>query len=77
PNPVSESTTLTIEAPEAGPVSVRVLDVLGRTLVSNEFYEEHGLHTHSINVTLLSPGMYYCSVSTGGRSQVTRFAIVR
>ncbi|MFI5202139.1 MAG: T9SS type A sorting domain-containing protein [Candidatus Kapaibacterium sp.] len=65
PNPFSSSTNISYELPEAGTVTLRVLDLPGRivrTVLANT-WEEAGTHTSSLDLRGLPDGIYFCELS--------------
>jgi hypothetical protein len=78
PNPVREQGTLEYTLPEAGTVSLRVYDVLGRrvaTLASGR--TEAGLHTATLPASRLSSGVYIARLRVGGTTVTQKITVVR
>ncbi|HRQ29451.1 MAG TPA: PKD domain-containing protein [Saprospiraceae bacterium] len=72
PNPVSEKLLITLGEyiPEKGMVTI--LDVTGKTVLSTRLY--YGQNT--LDLTRLSPGMYFCVMTDGGRLMKTEKVVV-
>ncbi|MCB0819847.1 MAG: T9SS type A sorting domain-containing protein, partial [Bacteroidetes bacterium] len=62
PNPANEYLNLKIEQ-GSGTYTVFLLDAMGR-LVQHETHS--GIGTHTLNLSGLAPGIYYCRVVQGG-----------
>jgi hypothetical protein len=70
PNPFTQSTTITLTAPESGVAEVSVVNLLG-TEVARIFSGEisAGEHTFTWNATGLPDGMYECIMRMNGQVQ--------
>jgi hypothetical protein len=78
PNPVREQGTLEYTLPEAGKVSLRVYDVLGRqvrTLTTGR--KEAGRHTATLSASRLSSGVYIARLRAGGTTVTQKITVVR
>jgi hypothetical protein len=69
PNPAGDHATITFSLPEAGGVTVRLIDPLGRTVAVEELRElAAGAHHHAIDLAGLPSGLYLVSLeSAAGR----------
>jgi len=68
PNPFNPTTTIRFALREAGPVSLKIYDILGRevhTLIDNEPYSQ-GEHEVTFNASNLSSGVYFYRLSASG-----------
>lgn len=66
PNPFNPTTIIKFVLPEAGKVTVKIYDVIGReisTLINNVFYER-GSHTVNFDGSNLSSGVYFYRIYT-------------
>lgn len=72
PNPVSDRLLITLSEyiPEKGMVSI--VDITGKTVLSARLY--YGQNT--LDLTRLSPGMYFCVMTDGGRLMKTEKVVV-
>ena len=78
PNPFNPSTTIRFRIPNAGYVSLRVFDVIGRevaTLVDGELHA--GLHEVTWDAGNAASGVYLCQLQTHGSRGVSRLLLVR
>jgi hypothetical protein len=78
PNPFRDRTTLHVHLPTAGPVRVRLFDVQGRlveTLLDRRL--EEGAHEIQVDGRHLSAGVYWCSLESGGRTDVRRVTLLK
>jgi hypothetical protein len=68
PNPFNEYTLFSFKLKETGPVTVRVLDLFGRTIATLADREEMSFGKHTLRFQPdeynLAPGIYYYSLVT-------------
>ncbi len=66
PNPFKNSATIEYSLPEASEVKIVLYDLTGRK-IENLYsgYQNSGIHTLSINVNDLNPGIYFYKMKTG------------
>lgn len=78
PNPFASETTIRFTLPEAGPVTLRVFDVLGREvarLVDGE--REAGRHHVVFDASALPSGVYVVQLAAGGQVAAERVTLLR
>ncbi len=78
PNPFRTTALLRYHLPEAGPVRLRIYDLLGRevaTLVNEP--QPAGTHTAHLNAGGWASGLYLCVLEAGGQRRVQRLQVVR
>jgi CHRD domain/Secretion system C-terminal sorting domain len=79
PNPATDMVTMNVALPQAGNVSMRVYDALGRAV--SEVIEgtwTSGSASARFNVSSYTTGMYYCRISlASGETVVQGFVVVR
>ncbi len=78
PNPFNPSTTINFSIKEAGLVTLKVYDVLGRevaTLVNEEL--NSGSHNKSFNASGLSSGIYFYSLKAGKFSETKKLLLLK
>jgi hypothetical protein len=78
PNPFNPSTVIGFEVPNAGPVSLRVYDVLGRmvrTLTDEE--KSAGSYLVVFDAAGLASGVYYYTLTAAGTVQTRRMLLLR
>lgn len=78
PNPVISSATVnyTLQSPSA--ISLKLVDILGRTVATiEEGPHAPGTHTVTLSTAALKPGTYFLRLETPGGMQVKPVAVVR
>ena len=78
PNPFNPQTIIGYDMPQAGQVSLRVFDVLGRlvaTLVNQE--QVAGRHQVTFNAERFASGVYLYRIKVGGFSKVGKMILVK
>ena len=77
PNPSSEYIHYTIASEERGMVTVKVMDVLGREVISTEEVIEGGVTTKKLNTISLANGSYLLQISTKTQKKVQKQFVVK
>ncbi|MEO1477778.1 MAG: T9SS type A sorting domain-containing protein [Bacteroidota bacterium] len=78
PNPATTETTLELALPEAGPIRVEVLDVLGRRVaLLAEGEQPAGYVTLRLRTDRLAAGSYFVRLRAGDEETTTRLTVVR
>ena len=73
PNPVTNEARVTVASPEDGRLSYKVIDNAGRTILQKTLQVKKGaVNTISIDMSRLSTGMYYLSVTGAGMNNNTK-----
>ncbi len=78
PNPFNPETAIRYQLPEAGEVTLKIYDILGRevaTLVNEE--KPAGSHTVSFNASHLPSGVYLYEINAGEFRSVKKMTIVK
>ncbi len=78
PNPFNPTTLIQYELPIAGFVTLKVFNVLGKevqTLINS--YSSEGMHSVSMNVTSLSSGVYFYSLTSGNNSITKKMVVLK
>ena len=78
PNPFNPTTTISYSLQKAGPVKLRVYDVLGRlaaTLVNEQ--QKAGMHTIRFNASRLASGVYFYRISTSDFIQTKKLLLLK
>lgn len=78
PNPFNPSTIIAFELPEAGVVSLKIFDMVGRevsTIINN--YMNAGYHETKFNASSLASGMYFYRLTTSGHSDIKKMLLVK
>ncbi|GAA3931389.1 CHRD domain-containing protein [Hymenobacter algoricola] len=72
PNPFRTAVTLTFEARTAGPGTVQVADLLGRTVAMQVVQIRAGSNVQPLALPQLTPGLYLVTVEAAGSRLMTR-----
>jgi rhamnogalacturonyl hydrolase YesR len=78
PNPFNPSTVICYQLPVAGPVSLKVYDVIGRevaTLVNET--KEAGSYDVTFNATKLASGVYFYRMNAGSYTSVKKLLVMK
>jgi hypothetical protein len=78
PNPFNSSTRITYSIPYFSPVTIDVLDFLGRkiqTIVKTE--KESGVYTYNWNPENLSTGIYFIRFSAGNFNRILKLVMIK
>jgi hypothetical protein len=78
PNPFNPSTSISFQLPEAGNVSLKIYDVLGKevmTLVDE--YRVPGSYEVRLDASNLSGGMYFYKLVSGSFSETKKMILVK
>lgn len=78
PNPFNASTRITFDLPEAGLVTLKVYDVLGRKVATLiEGVREAGYHSSQFDGLNLPSGIYFCRLETGGIVKAKKMVMLK
>ncbi len=78
PNPFNPTTTIAYELPNAGIVSLKVYDVLGReAAILAEGEQSSGRHTAQFNGASFSSGIYFYQLRFGGRIETKSMQFIK
>lgn len=79
PNPAGAEARFDLALPEAGPVSLEVLDVQGRrvAVAIGGDWRAAGRHAAAVGTSELEPGVYFARLTFGGSVRKARFAVLR
>jgi photosystem II stability/assembly factor-like uncharacterized protein len=78
PNPFNPSTRITFSLPSGDIVNLKVFNTLGeevKTLLSG--YKEGGVHSVTFNADDLSGGIYFCRITTGKYTAVSKMLLLK
>jgi gluconolactonase len=78
PNPAISSTTIFFTVPVAGHVSLRIVDILGR-VVMTQVNEDRtmGLYQEQIELSGFAAGIYFCQLLTAGGSATRKMLVIK
>ncbi|MDR3626253.1 MAG: T9SS type A sorting domain-containing protein, partial [Ignavibacteriaceae bacterium] len=79
PNPFNPSTTVKFNLAKAGNISLKVYNVMGqlvKTVVSNEF-KEKGEYQLNLNMSSLSSGVYFYTLSQGSQQLTKKIVLLK
>jgi beta-glucosidase-like glycosyl hydrolase len=78
PNPFNPATAIRYEIPRAGPVSLKVYDLLGREVASLiEQRQDAGRYQVQFNATGLVSGVYFCRLQTESLAATRKLILLR
>jgi hypothetical protein len=78
PNPFNAQTTLAFDLPLPGIVSLRIFDMLGRTVaVLQDGFVEAGSHRVIFDGTALASGLYFARLQAGAFVQSTKLVLMK
>ncbi|TNE73794.1 T9SS type A sorting domain-containing protein [bacterium] len=77
PNPFNPSTNITFTIPNAGLVSVSVVDILGREVFSNQLFLSAGMHSQQINLSAFSSGVYLIKCQYQNQMQYQKVTLIK
>jgi len=78
PNPASDYTNISFSLNTGGVVVIKFFDLLGKEVTTvNEKVLAVGNYKLSVNVSDFSPGIYFCSITTGTTTMTERLIVRR
>lgn len=78
PNPFNPSTTISFHIPSAGPVSLKVFDLLGKEVATlAEGQRQQGSYSLLWNATQYSSGIYFCRLEAGGQVEISKIVLIK
>ncbi len=77
PNPFNPTTVLNLDLPEAGKVSVKIYDVLGREVEIIEEYLLAGAQRVHLDLSGKPSGLYFARVNAGDLTAIKKIALVK
>lgn len=78
PNPIRQQGTLAYRLPEAGEVTLRVYDVLGRVVTTPvQEQRQAGRHTVHLDASQFSSGVYFVRLQVNGETRTQKITVVR
>ncbi len=63
--------------PHSSDVSIRIVDILGRTIKTLDFQQHPGSHTHTVDATGIPSGVYFAVVTISDRTVVRQISVMR
>jgi len=76
PNPTSGKTTVKFESANSAKYVISVVDVTGRTIISDEIAAAEGINTHELDLSKVAKGIYLVRMeSTGMQSQLLKVTV--
>lgn len=77
PNPCSSSTTIRYKLTSGGNVLLNLYDVKGRLVKQiNQGFRQAGVSSHIVDVSNLSPGLYFCELAVGSQRDAKKIIVV-
>lgn len=79
PNPFNPSTTFRFSLSESGPVTLRIYDAIGReaATVVNERLDAGISYERSYNASHLSSGIYFATLTSGGKKLIRKVLLLK
>lgn len=77
PNPVRSVAMLTLDRPDATPISVEVFDAMGRRVATPSVPDRVGRQIVRIETDTWAPGVYHARISTRSGNAVRQFVVLR
>jgi hypothetical protein len=76
PNPAQNEMNFTFDITTANNATVRIMDLMGRTLVTKDFGKQAvGTNNFTLDVTTLSNGVYYVELASGDIRGISKFTV--
>jgi len=77
PNPFNPSTNIRYSLKRAGTVTLKVFDMLGREIFSEQFTGNAGWNSYQFNANHLSSGIYYYQISSGHFAETKKMMLLK
>ncbi len=77
PNPAQNKTTVDYYLPKAGTVNITLVNVLGKTIINDEYSRTQGMHQWNIDVRKLESGVYYYTVNFDEQTYTYKMMIIK
>ena len=75
PNPAQEQVTLTFKSSVSGNSTIRMIDIFGRVVLSEDDKAEVGNNTHILNIAGLAKGVYMLTLQQGNITSRTKVVV--
>jgi hypothetical protein len=73
PNPVRDIATISLTAERQGKVNIRIVDVTGKILITDEVYAAgNGVSQIKLNCNKLNPGLYFVYLTVDGVTHIRK-----
>lgn len=77
PNPAANSTTIAFTLPQSGAWSLRMIDLLGNTVMTRTAVASQGRRHETLDLSTLPSGLYRCEIVSGQARAVESVRVVR
>ena len=78
PNPFNPNTRIKFELPEAGNITLKIYDLLGKEInVLIDEYKEAGIHEIDFNASRLSSGVYFYRLNAGEFTETKKMILLK
>ena len=77
PNPFNPTTTVEYSLPHKGKVHLSLINIRGRILNSNNYIKSAGLHSHIVDGTKLSSGIYFIRIKSQQATKVRKVTLIK
>jgi subtilisin family serine protease len=76
PNPANATATVSFSSPSSANGTIGITNMLGQTVATLPVQAEKGNNTRQIDITSLSPGVYFVTINCGGISSAAKRLVV-
>lgn len=77
PNPVSSNATLMFDMKQAGNMEYQITDVTGKVMSTKNIFADQGFQTHAIDMSALTNGIYFLTMTTNGFQKTLNLVVAR
>jgi hypothetical protein len=77
PNPFNSSTTIKYDIPKTGLVTLKIYDIFGKEIYSNNIYCTAGTHTYTFDGINLASGLYFYKIMTGDYVETKKMVLIK
>ena len=77
PNPADKTCFAVINSDAAGTAAMAITDITGKTVMSNSLNLIQGKQTVTLDVSRLSPGMYFMTLNNSGKIETQKLVIMK
>ena len=77
PNPADKSCFAVINSEVAGDANMKLMDITGKVIINNMIALQSGKQTVSIDISKLTPGMYFVVLNNAGKTETQKLVIMK
>ncbi|ULQ56077.1 T9SS type A sorting domain-containing protein [Flavihumibacter rivuli] len=75
PNPATDKLYINHTTSKAGPLSLRIIDLSGRTMIQQNHSASKGRNTYDLDVSKFVPGVYILQIQEGSKTTIKKITI--